>query len=166
VLANLLGEKNATVNIIEEAHDEDSSTNGKDHGSEDTDSIETTNSSTTAAAASATLKKESPANMSNSQTPLSATTTTSSSSSNSPAEQQQQQPVKFNSPGENKRPLPVAKDKPIAPPPPLTAAPIQSNNNNNQRCIFALVFVFEEHFQMQIFYLQGVYDKVAHFECE
>lgn len=44
-LANLLGEKNATVNIIEEL-DGDDSTNGKEHnGSEDTDSIETSNSS-------------------------------------------------------------------------------------------------------------------------
>lgn len=49
VLNNLIGEKNADVNIVEELDGEDSSTNGKDHGSEDTDSIETTNSNSTPA---------------------------------------------------------------------------------------------------------------------
>lgn len=60
VLDNLLGEKNATVNI-EEEHDGEDSTNGKDHNaSDDTDSIETTNSSQIALIKVDSLSKNSP----------------------------------------------------------------------------------------------------------
>lgn len=111
-----MGEKNATVNIVEEINDEDS-TNGKDHGSEDTDSIETTNSSTLTPA----FKEDNIINIAQTVAPY------ISHNNNSAAELR---PMKFNSPKDNKKSLPIAKDKPIAPLPPTSF-----QNNTISPCI-------------------------------